>query len=149
MAVKPIPEGYHTVTPYLMVEGVPKLIEFLKAAFGAREIHRTALPDGSVMHAEVQIGDSRVMMGEARGGMKPIPAMLYVYVPDVDAVYERAVRAGGTSTVKPVNQFYGDRSGAVQDASGNQWWIGTHVEDVPADELARRAEAAMQQRSQG
>ena len=93
MAVKPIPEGYHTVTPYLVVEGVPKLIEFLKAAFGAREIHRTALPDGSVMHAEVQIGDSRVMMGEASGGMKPIPAMLYLYVPDVDAVYERAVRA--------------------------------------------------------
>jgi uncharacterized glyoxalase superfamily protein PhnB len=149
MAVKPIPEGYHTVTPYLVVEGVPKLMEFVKAAFDAREIHRTAMPDGSIMHAEVQIGDSRVMMGEARGGIKAMPAMLYLYVPDVDAVYERAVHAGGTSIAKPMEQFYGDRSGGVQDACGNQWWIGTHTEDVPAGELARRAEAAMKQRSQG
>jgi uncharacterized glyoxalase superfamily protein PhnB len=148
MAVKPIPEGYHTVTPYLVVEGVPKLIEFVKAAFGAREVHRTAMPDGSIMHAEVQIGDSHVMMGEARAGITPMPAMLYLYVPDVDAVYERAVRAGGTSIAKPTDQFYGDRSGGVRDACGNQWWIGTHTEDVPADELARRAAAAMQQRSQ-
>jgi PhnB protein len=148
MAVRPIPEGYHNVTPYLVVPAVAKLIDFLKQAFDAREVHRIAMPDGAVMHAEVQIGDSRVMMGEARGDMKPIPAMLYLYVPDVDAVYERALRAGATSISKPADMFYGDRSGAVQDASGNHWWIGTHIEDVPPDELAKRSQAAMKERAQ-
>ncbi len=148
MAVKPVPEGYHTVTPYLVVHGVVKLIDFLKQAFDATEIHRTTMPDGAVMHAEVQIGDSRVMMGEARGEQRPIPAMLYVYVPDVDAVYARAVGAGATAVALPADQFYGDRAGGVQDAVGNQWWIGTHKEDVAPAELARRAQAAMQQRSQ-
>jgi PhnB protein len=147
MTVRAIPEGYHTVTPYLVVHGVPKLLAFLADAFGAKEIHRAALPDGSVMHAEVQIGDSRVMMGEARD-MAPIPAMLYLYVEDVDTVYARALRAGGASIAAPADQFYGDRSGGVRDACGNQWWIGTHKEDVPPDELARRAQAAMQQRAQ-
>jgi PhnB protein len=147
MAVKAIPEGYHTVTPYLVVQGVPKLIEFLQRAFDAKEVHRTTMPDGTIMHAEVQIGDSRVMMGEARGPMTPIPAMLYLYVPDCDAVYARAIRAGGTSIAAPANQFYGDRSGAVRDAAGNHWWIGTHIEDVPAEELGRRAQQAMQQRA--
>lgn len=147
MAVRPIPEGYHTVTPYLVVPGVAKLIDFLTQVFDAREIHRTAMPDGTVMHVEMQVGDSHLMMGEARGDMKPIPAMLYVYVPDADAVYERALRAGATSISKPSDMFYGDRVGAVQDASGNQWWIGTHIEDVPPDELAKRAQAAMKERS--
>lgn len=147
MAVRPIPEGYHTLTPYLVVPGVARLIGFLKQVFDAREIHRTAMPDGTVMHVEMRVGDSHLMMGEARGDMKPIPAMLYVYVPDVDAVYERALRAGATSVSKVSDMFYGDRVGAVQDASGNQWWIGTHIEDVPPAELAKRAEAAMKERS--
>lgn len=146
MAVRAIPEGFHSVTPYLVVHDVPKLIDFVRQAFGAAEVHRTATPDGKVMHAEVQIGDSRVMMGEARD-MPPIPAMLYLYVEDVDAVYDRAIRAGGISVTPPTDMFYGDRSGGVKDAHGNQWWIGTHKEDVPADELARRAQAAMRQRA--
>ena len=142
MTVRAIPEGYHTVTPYLVVEGVPKLIEFLTRAFDAKEVFRMAMPDGTIRHAEMQIGDSRVMMGEAQGPQRPIPAMLHLYVADADAVYERALRAGATSIAPPTDQFYGDRSGGVRDMCGNQWWVATHKEDVPADELARRAQAA-------
>jgi PhnB protein len=148
MAVRPIPEGYHSVTPYLVVPGVARLIEFLKQAFAAIETERMAGPDGTVMHAEVQIGDSRVMMGEAHGEYHPMPAVLQLYVEDVDAVYERAVRAGGTSLEPPTDQFYGDRRGGVRDPSGNQWWIGTRKEDLSTDELARRAKVALQQRAQ-
>ena len=139
MAAKPIPEGFHTITPYLVVQGVSKLIDFLKQAFDAKEIHRTAMPDGTVMHAEVKIGDSPVMMGEARGDYAAMPACLYLYVTDVDAVYKRAVQAGGKSVAEPKDQFYGDRSGGVKDFCGNQWWIATHQEDVSAEEIARRA----------
>ena len=141
-AVKPIPDGYHTVTPYLTVTGVANLLEFLKQAFDATVVECMKRPDGTVMHAEARIGDSIVMMGEAQGDWKPKPSNLYVYVKDVDAVYRQALRAGATSLREPANQFYGDRSGGVQDASGNQWWIATHVEDVAKDEMARRAAAA-------
>jgi uncharacterized glyoxalase superfamily protein PhnB len=139
MAVKPIPDGYHTVTPYLTVEDPSKLIEFLKQAFGAVETERVLGPDGSVSHAEVRIGTSMLMMSQARGEWKPTPANFYLYVEDVDAVYKQAVQAGGISVGEPRDQFYGDRSGGVKDQFGNQWWIGTHVEDVPPEELARRA----------
>jgi len=146
MPVKPIPEGYHTVTPYLVVEGVPKLIEFMKKAFGAEEIFRANMPDGSVMHAEVKIGDSRIMMGEANDQHKAMPSMLHLYVTDADAVYKRALSAGATSKMEVSDQFYGDRSGGVQDSSGNLWWIATHKEDLSQEEIARRSKAAMQQR---
>lgn len=149
MAVKAIPEGYHTVTPYLVVPGVAGLIEFLQQAFEAEERHRMARPDGTIMHAEVRIGDSIVMMGEATGEFQPKPAMIHLYVTDVDATYRRALAAGATSVREPTDQFYGDRTGGVKDASGNQWWIATHVEDVPADEMKRRSEAAVQSPSQG
>lgn len=142
MPVKPIPDGFHTVTPYLMVADAAKLIDFLTAAFGAQELVRHALPDGRVMHALVKVGDSMIMMGEAtpeQGG--PMPASTYLYVPDVDAVHASAVAAGGTSLMAPADQFYGDRSGGVRDAWGNMWWIGTHIEDVSSEELQRRAEA--------
>jgi PhnB protein len=145
MAVRAIPEGYHTVTPYLVVPGVARLLDFLKQAFAATETERMAGPDGAVRHAEVQIGDSRVMMGEAQGAYPPMPAVLQLYVEDVDAAYERAVRAGGTSLEAPADQFYGDRRGGVQDPCGNQWWISTRKEDLSADELARRAKVAMEQ----
>jgi PhnB protein len=138
MSVKPIPEGFHTVTPYLPVQGVSRLIEFLKQAFGAEEIHVATMPDGSVMHAQVKIGDSMVMMGEARGEWKAMPGMLYLYVDDVDAWYHRALKAGATSVRELTNEFYGDRVGGVQDPSGNQWWMATHVEDVSPEEMARR-----------
>src|SRR4030095_2767975 len=97
MPTKPIPDGHHTVTPYLLVQGVPKLIDFLKQAFAAEEIHRSALPNGTIRHAQVRIGDSMVMMGEAAGEWKPTPAMLYLYVPDSDAMYASAIKAGGKS----------------------------------------------------
>lgn len=147
MAVKPIPEGYNTVTPYLIVKGVPALIDFLKQAFDAKEIERHSQPDGSVMHAEVKIGDSILMMGEAAGKWSPMPAGFYLYVTDTDAVYKRAMQSGATSVMEPMDQFYGDRNAGVKDPSGNQWWIATHKEDVSREELAKRAEAAMSQRS--
>jgi uncharacterized glyoxalase superfamily protein PhnB len=141
MTVKTIPEGYHTVTPYLVVHGAPELLDFMKQAFGATESHRSAQPDGTIMHAEVRIGDSMVMMSEAQGEFKRMPAMIHLYVEDVDAVYERAIRAGATSLREPSDQFYGDRTGGVQDPCGNQWWIATHKEDLSIEEIRRRTEA--------
>lgn len=138
MTVHYIPERSPTVTPYLAVKGVPALIDFLKAVFDAKEIDRILKPDGSVMNAAVEIGNSRLMMGDP-GDRPPETAMLYVYVPDCDAVYAKALAAGATSLMAPMNMFYGDRSGAVQDPSGNKWWIATHKEDVPVEEIQRRA----------
>jgi PhnB protein len=143
MAVKPIPEGYHTVTSYLVVPGVTNLINFLKRAFNAAELHRMARPDGTIMHAEVKIGDSHVMLGEPMGQWPPMPCALYLYVNDTDATYKRALEAGATSLMEPADQFYGDRNAGVKDPSGNFWWIATHKEDVPPEELEKRAEAAM------
>jgi uncharacterized glyoxalase superfamily protein PhnB len=145
MAVKPIPDGYHSVTPYLTIPGVAKLLDFLKQAFEAQELHRMPRPDGAIMHAEVRIGDSRLMMGEPMGNAQPMFGSLYLYVHDVDAVYKRALQAGATSTSEPADQFYGDRSAGIKDPVGNQWWIATHKEDVPPEEIVRRAEAFMQQ----
>ena len=145
MPVKHIPDGYHSVTPYLVVEGAAKLIDFLKQTFDATEIHRIGPPGGPVMHAEVRIGDSIIMMGDANPQAKPTTAMIHVYVTDADDTYRRALKAGATAVREPADQFYGDRSGGVRDAFGNQWWIATHIEDVPPDEMGRRAEAAMKQ----
>ena len=130
--------GYHTVTPYLVVHGVAKLIDFLKQTFGAREKERMQRPDGAVMHAEVTIGDSTIMMGEPMAEFPPMPANVYVYVADVDTVYRRALQAGATSLREPADQFYGDRNAGVQDPYGNQWWIATHIEDLSPKELERR-----------
>jgi uncharacterized glyoxalase superfamily protein PhnB len=141
MAVKPIPEGYHTVTPYLVVPRVGQLIDFLKQAFGAEEIQRTTRPDGSIGHTEVRMGDSRIMMGEAGGEFPPMPAMLHLYVEDADGFYRRALQAGATSLREPEDQFYGDRMAGVKDKFGNQWWIASHIEDVSPEEMARRQEA--------
>ena len=138
--VKPVPDGYHTVTPYLKVEGVAELIDFLKQAFDAVETERLPGPDGKVGHAEVRIGDSVVMMGETSDG-NPMPAMIYLYLEDVDAAYKRALEAGATSLMEPADQFYGDRSGGVKDAFGNFWWVATRKEDLSPEELRRRAEA--------
>jgi PhnB protein len=120
------PEGYHTVTPYLIVQGAGKLIEFLKTAFDATVMMTTVNPEGKVGHTEVRIGDSVVMLSEARGEYHAMPTMLYVYVEDADATYKKAIEAGATS-VRPVeDQSYGDRSGGVKDMCGNQWWMATH-----------------------
>jgi len=138
MPIKNPPEGYHTVTPYLAVTGVAKLIEFLEKVFDAKVIERMTRPDGGIGHCEVRIGDSIVMMGEPPEATKARPANLYAYVPDVDATYRRAVEHGANPEREPASQFYGDRGGAFIDPSGNTWWVATHVEDVPREELQRR-----------
>jgi len=147
MAAKPIPDGFHSVTPNLVVHGTDKVLTFLKQAFDAKQIHNMTRPDGTIMHAEVKIGDSVVMMGEAMGNCQPMPSSLYLYVPDADAVYKRALQAGATSTMEIGNQFWGDRVGGVKDPAGNQWMIATHTEDVPPDEMRKRAEAFMKQQA--
>jgi uncharacterized glyoxalase superfamily protein PhnB len=142
MPVNPIPEGYHTLTPMVNVKNVPGLMAFLRDAFGAQETMRFNLPDGSIMHAEMKIGDSPYMMGELMGDMPPSRSTIYFYVNDVDATYRAALAAGGESLYEPVDQFWGDRTAAVRDPSGSTWWIATHVEDLDPQEMARRAEAA-------
>ncbi len=138
MAVKPIPDGYHAITPYLVVEGAAKVIEFASKAFGAQEIFRFPGPNGTIGHAEMKIGDSVIMIADA-GRYPPRPANLVLYVPNVDEVYRKAIAAGATSEREPADQFYGDRSAGVIDTGGNHWWMATHVEDVSPDELERRA----------
>jgi uncharacterized glyoxalase superfamily protein PhnB len=142
MAAKPIPDGYHTVTPYLVVPDVAAELDFLERAFGAEVTFKMQGPDGSVSHAEARVGTSMVMLGGSSERWAPMPCMLYLYVEDVDAAYARAVAAGGESIMEPADQFYGDRNGGVRDAFGNQWWVGTHVEDLTPEEMRRRAEAA-------
>ena len=143
MPVKAIPDGYNTVTPYLMVAGAAKFIAFMSTVFDAKTTEQMLRPDGTIGHTELRIGDSMIMLSEASESHPATPVMLHVYVEDVDAVFERAVRAGGTVVSKPTRQFYGDRSGGVKEPSGNTVWIATHVEDVPPDELKRRAAEAM------
>jgi PhnB protein len=146
MTAKPIPDGYHSVTPYLTVRNAPKVIEFLKAAFGAKLSHEAIKrPDGSIMHAQVLIGDSRIMIAEESEMARATTSSLYLYVADVDAVYRTAVKAGGVTIMEPMDMFYGDRSGGVKDPSGNSWFIATHKEDVAQQDLQKRAEAFIKQ----
>ena len=145
--VKPVPDGFHTITPYIVADGAEKIISFMQNAFGARYEHEpTKRPDGKIMHAEFKIGDSIVMISDTSERARVTSDMLYLYVPNVDAVYQKALKAGGTSLMEPADQFYGDRSGGVTDPAGNRWHIGTHVEDVSPAELKKRAaEFAKQQ----
>ncbi len=153
MPVSPIPEGYHSVTPYLVMKNAAAAIEFYKKAFGAVELLRMAAPGGKIGHAEIKIGDSPVMLAdeypdmgfkgpESLGGT---PVSLMIYVDDVDKIYPQAIAAGGKEVRPLQNQFYGDRSGTLTDPFGHVWTISTHVEDVPEEELAKRAEAAMKE----
>jgi PhnB protein len=155
MAVKPIPDGYHTVTPYLIVRGAAGALEFYKKAFGATELFRMAGPGDRVGHAEIALGDSRIMLADEHpefGAVSPqtvggTPVSLCLYVPDVDALAERAV-AAGAKVLRPVkDQFYGDRSGTFADPFGHVWTIATHKEDLSPQELQRRGEEAMKQHS--
>jgi PhnB protein len=155
MAAKPIPDGYNTATPYLIVKGAAEAIEFYKRAFGAAELMRMADPQGRVGHAEIRIGDSVIMLADehpAMGYRGPrslggSSVSILLYLPDVDAVFERAIRAGARSQRAVQNQFYGDRSGTLEDPFGHVWTIATHVEDVAPDELERRAQAVMKSSS--
>ena len=139
MAENP-PEGYHTVTPQLMVEDARETLDFIAAVFDA-ELLDVYESDGTINHAEATIGDSRVMVASASSEFPAVPAMLVVYVDDVDATYRRALEFGAVSLREPEDQFYGDRTGGVRDGQGNQWWISTHVEDVSPEEMHRRMEA--------
>ena len=139
MAVKPIPEGYHTITPYLVVDGASELIEFVKKAFGAEEGARMPMPGGKIGHAEVKIGDSHLMLADANPPDQPArTGNLHLYVKDVDATFKSAVAAGAKAIRQPENQFYGDRISVVSDRWGNSWSIGTHVEDVTPEEMKKR-----------
>jgi PhnB protein len=141
MAVSPVPEGYRMVTPYLVVADGEGLLAFLRSAFQAEVVSRSVRPDGSIANAEVRVGDSMVMLAEAREPWKPMPTGFYLYVPDTDVVYRAALAAGGSSLMEPADQFYGDRNAGVQDPWGNNWWIATHIEDVDEAEIQRRLAA--------
>jgi PhnB protein len=143
MDVKAVPEGFHTITPYLTVDNANGLLDFLKRAFNAKEHHVMRGPDGSVGHADVVVGDSHVMLGQARGEWTPMPSQLYLYLPDCDAAYRQAIDAGASPVQEPQTMFYGDRHGCVKDLCGNLWWMATHVEDVSEEEMTRRMKAAM------
>ena len=150
--VKPIPEGYHSVTPYLILHDAAAAIDFYTRAFGATEVVRMPGPDGKVGHAEIKIGDSFVMMADedaAMGAKSPkslgaTPVSLLVYVEDVDSMARQAVAAGAKETRPVRNEFYGDRTGSFVDPFGMEWHLATHVEDIPPDEMERRASAAAQ-----
>ena len=152
MSVNPIPEGYHSVTPYLIVDGADAAIRFYQQAFGATEVLR--MPAGDrIMHAEIRIGDSHVMLADenpGQGHLAPTSrggptGSLMLYLPDVDAAFARAVAAGATAERQPEDQFWGDRMGSLRDPFGHLWSLATHVEDVPADEMERRMAEAFQQ----
>jgi len=151
--VSPIPQGYHSITPYLVIKGAAQAIDYYKKVFAATEVVRMNAPDGKVGHAELQIGDSRIMLADENPSMGQgytsassigaSPVSLYLYVPDVDKVVERAV-AAGAKTLKPVqDQFYGDRSGFIQDPFGHLWGVATHVEDVSPEQMKERMKKAM------
>ena len=139
MAVQPIPDGYPTVTPYLVVEGAGECLEFIREVFGGEEKMRMEGGDGRVGHAEMRIGDSLVMVADAGGENSPQTAMLHLYVEDCEATFRRALDAGATAVREPTDQFYGDRSASVRDKFGNSWFMATHVEDVAPEEMERRA----------
>jgi PhnB protein len=151
MSVKPVPDGYHTVTPYLAVDDAAKAIDWYKRALGAEERVRMDTPDGKIGHAELAIGDSLVMLSDPfpQASMKSpkelggTSAGVFLYVEDVDAVVKKAVDEGATVTMEVEDQFWGDRFGSVLDPFGHQWSVATHVEDVPPEEMAERAKAAM------
>jgi PhnB protein len=149
MAVKKIPDGYNTITPYLIVDGAARAIEFYKKAFGAEETVRMPGPDGRIGHAELRLGNSVIMLADQNpemGAKGPktyggSPVTLFVYVENVDKVFAQAVAAGATVERPLANQFYGDRTGGIVDPFGHKWYLATHIEDVAPDEMERRMKA--------
>jgi PhnB protein len=149
MPVKPIPDGYHTATPYLIIRDAARALDFYKKAFNAEELFRMPMPDGKIGHAEIRIGNSTLMLADEapdRGARSPqtlggTPMTIMLYVEDVDARYAQAI-AAGAKELRPVkDQFYGDRSGCITDPFGHQWTISTHKEDVSPEEMRRRMDA--------
>lgn len=146
MAVQSIPEGLHSITPYLFVHNADQFVEFLKQAFSATEVFRMAQPDGTIMHAQVRIGDSVLEISEANAEFEAAPVALHLYVDDVESVYAQAVRAGALPVMEPADMFYGDRESGVRDPFGNHWFVATHVEDLE-DEAARASGDVPENRS--
>jgi uncharacterized glyoxalase superfamily protein PhnB len=140
MPTNPKPQGWHTVTPCIICDNAREVITFLRDGLGGTVKEVIDGPDGGVMHSEVLVGDSMVMVGSASAKYPPMPAMLYLYVDDVDAAHARAVEAGGVSYQEPADQLYGDRTAGVTDPGGNKWHLAVHVEDVSNEEIARRYE---------
>ena len=148
---KPIPDGYHTVTPHIAVDGAADAIEYYKKAFGAKERMRMEGPGGMIAHAEIEIGDSLVMLSDPfpQSNVQPPHAVggttgsIFLYVEDVDSVVQQAVDAGATISMEVEDQFWGDRFGTITDPFGQVWSVATHVEDVPPEEMVERAKAAM------
>jgi PhnB protein len=138
--IRPVPEGYHTVTPWIVSRDTAQLLDFVREAFGAEEIARVHNEDGTIGHAEFRIGDSVVMAFDAKEEWPDTPSFLRLYVKDGDAVYRRALEAGATSVTEMTDLFFGDRVGRVRDPQGNLWWIQTRLEDLDPEEMARRAE---------
>ena len=151
MAVRPIPEGYHSVTPYLTLDNANEAIEFYKRAFGARERMRMPMPDGKVAHAELEIGDSLIMLSDAfpQSSSKPPKELggttggVFLYVEDVDEVVRQAIDAGATVVMEVEDMFWGDRFGTVLDPFGHMWSVATHTEDLTEEEIEQRAREAM------
>ena len=149
MAAKPIPDGYRTVTPYLIVRGAAAALEFYKKAFGAKERMRLPMPGGRIGHAEIEIGDSVIMLADEfpeMGAKSPqtiggTPVGICVYVENVDARFKQAIAAGGKEEKPVIDQFYGDRSGTLADPFGHKWTLATHIEDVTPEEIGRRMAA--------
>ncbi len=141
MSVNFKPDGYHTVTPYLIVEDADKLVEFLEKTFDGKLLIKMTTDAGRISHGEMKIGDSILMLAEATGEWKPTRTLLYFYVEDVDAVYQKALDAGATPVKELQDQFYGDRSATVEDSFGNHWGIATHIEDVSEAEIEKRIAA--------
>ena len=147
MKTQSIPEGCHAIIPYLTVPDAARLVEFLKKAFDAVERGMILRPDGTVLHAQVRVADSLLMIGEPQGQWQPQPSMLYHYVADVDAAYKQAIAAGAKSVKEPENMFYGDRSACVKDIAENVWWLATRIENPTLEEIQKRATAFFQERA--
>ncbi len=148
MAVKPIPEGFRALTPYLMVNDLQASIDFMKAAFGAREAGVFHGPDGKPMHASLSFGDCMVMAGQAMPGHEAMKIMLFVYTADADKLFAQAQAAGGTQLQPVSDQPWGDRAGAIRDGEGNVWWIATHKEDLSDAQIAERMASHKQQQGE-
>jgi PhnB protein len=153
-AAKPVPDGYHTITPALTLDNAAQTIDWYKKALGAEEIDRSVGPDGKIMHAELKIGDSRVMVNDVMMGTRGpqalggSPASLWLYVENSDTLYNRAISAGAKPEMPLADQFWGDRAGAVQDPAGYTWWIATRKEDLTKDEIQQRAAEFFKQMAQ-
>ncbi|MGH8447790.1 VOC family protein [Pseudomonas sp.] len=152
MSVKPIPEGYHSITPYLGIEKASEAIDFYKKAFDAIEVMRMPMPDGRIGHAELRIGDSALMMASPCGqmefgspGKEPTSVCLHLYVPDVDKQFKQAVAAGATVISEPKDQFYGDRSCTLKDPFGHMWFLATRKEDLTPEQIRQRADEMFKQ----